>query len=106
MNMSSLIEELKILQRGLNMAALLAALSLAFVFLAEKASFFFCFFFWSLHIITKVDLPQQLAVLDDCGSTARLRKDGLHERSGGGWMGGRGEGVLWHSQLNNWVSLR
>lgn len=55
--MSSLIEELKILQRCLNMAALLAAVSFAFVVLTFRKSVYrFC----SLNVISVVDLARRL----------------------------------------------
>lgn len=103
MNMSSLIEELKILQRCLNMAALLAAVSFAFVVLTFRKSVYrFC----SLNIISVVDLAWRLLESAVWTIVGRQRAfvDAMQRRTAWGeWWG---EGVGWHSQLNNWVSLR
>lgn len=65
--------------------------------------------FWSLNIIYCGWFGAAIGCLDDCGSTASLRgccakTDCMRGMAGG--SGGRGEGVVWHSQLNNWVRLR
>lgn len=102
--MSSLIEELKILQRCLKLAALLTAS--AFVFLTFRKSVCrFC----SLNIITVVDLAWrslELAVWTTAGGQRAVVDANATTDCMRGTVGGRGEGVVWHSQLNNWVSLR
>lgn len=55
----------------------------------------------SLSFITVVDLERRLPELGAFGRQ-RAFVDAMQR----GMVGGRGDGVVWHSQLNNWVSLR